>query len=62
MIESIQYNAALAIAGAIPGSSLEMMYQELGLRDRRWYRKLRFHFKIRHNDCPLYLTAYIPIY
>ena len=65
MIESVQYNAALAITGAIRGSSREKLYQELGfesLRDRRWYRKLCFYYKIRHNDCPLYLTEHIPIF
>ena len=59
MIESVQYNAALAITGAIRGSSREKLYQELGfesLHDRRWHRKLCFYFKIRHNNCPLYLT------
>ena len=30
-IESVQYNAALAITGAIKGSSREKLYQELGL-------------------------------
>ena len=63
MIESVQYNAALAITGAIRGSSREKLYQELGfesLRDRRWYRKLCFYYKIRHNDCPLYLIEHIP--
>ena len=30
MIESVQYNAALAITGAIHGSSREKLYQELG--------------------------------
>ena len=46
MIESVQYNAALAITGAIRGSSREKLYQELGfdsLRDRRWHRKLYFY-------------------
>ena len=59
MIESVQYNAALAITGAIRGSSREKLYHELGLeslRDRRWYRKLCFYYKITHNDCPPYLT------
>ena len=28
--ESVQYNAALAIAGTIKGSSRERLYQELG--------------------------------
>ena len=42
-IESLQYNAALAITGAISGTSREKIYQELGLKSlqqRRWYRKL----------------------
>ena len=30
-IESIQYNAAFAIAGSIRGTSSEKLYQELGL-------------------------------
>ena len=42
-IESLQHNAALAITGAIRGTSRENIYQELGLeslQQRRWYRKL----------------------
>ena len=42
-LESIQYNSALALTGAIRGSSREKLYQELGLESlqlRRWYRKL----------------------
>ena len=66
MIESVQYNAALAaFTCAIRGSSREKLYQELGfesLRDRRWYRKLCFYYKIRHSDCPLYLTECIPVF
>ena len=63
MIESVQYNAALAITGAIHGSSREKLYQELGfesLHDRRWCRKLCFYYKIQHNNCPLYLTELLP--
>ena len=30
-LESVQYNAALAITGAIRGSTREKLYQELGL-------------------------------
>ena len=44
-LETIQYNAALAISGAIRGTSREKVYSELGLeslQDRRWYRKLCF--------------------
>ena len=30
-LETVQYNAALAITGAIKGTSREKLYQELGL-------------------------------
>ena len=43
MNESIQYNAAIAITGAIRGTSSEKLYQELGLeslRSRRYLREL----------------------
>ena len=42
-LDSIQYNAALAITGAIRGTSKEELYDELGLETlekRRWYRLL----------------------
>ena len=38
----IQYNAALAVAGAVRGSSSEKLYQELvleSLKNRQWFRK-----------------------
>ena len=62
-MESIQYNAELAIRGAIRGSSMEKLYQELGLeslQQRRWYRKLCNFFKITKNKSPKYLFNYIP--
>ena len=62
MIESVQYNAALAITCDIRGSSREKLYHELGLESlhgRRWYRKR--YYIITHNDCPLYLTELLPI-
>ena len=53
-LESVQYNAALAITGialVIPaqGSSHGKLYQELGhesLKSRRWYRQLCCMYKI----------------
>ena len=62
-LESIQYNAALAITGAIRGSSREKLYQELGfesLKQRRWFRKLCYFFKITKNESPKYLFDKIP--
>ena len=46
-IESVQYNAALAITRAIRGNSRERLYQELGLEslsNRRRYRRLTMFF------------------
>ena len=61
-LESIQYNAALAITrairGAIRGNSLERLYEELGLeslQQRRWYRKLCTFLKIIKEKSPDYL-------
>ena len=63
-LESIQYNACLAITGAIRGTSREKLYQELGLeplRLRRWYRKLCLFYKFFKNEHPQYLFHLIPV-
>ena len=62
-LESIQYNAGLAITGAIRGTSREKIYSELGLeslQDRRWYIKLCVFYKILNNMSPIYLSDIIP--
>ena len=62
-IESIQYNAALAITGAIRGTSKEKLYQELGLEylsSRRWFRRLCLFYKILNNKQPSYLFNLVP--
>ena len=62
-LESIQYNAALTIKGAIRESSREKLYQELGsesLKQRRWFRNLCYFFKITKNQSPKYLFDKIP--
>ena len=44
-LESIQYNATLAIAGCFCDTSRDKLYQELGLEslsDRRWPGRLSF--------------------
>ena len=56
-LESHQYNACLAIAGAILASSTEKLYQQLGfesLQQRRWYRKQCSFYKILKNESPCY--------
>ena len=62
-IESVQYNAALAITGAIQGTSREKLYKELGLetlKSRRWLKKLCCFYKIKNNGIPPYLAELIP--
>ena len=57
-IESIQYNAYLAITGAIRGTSREKIYQVLGLESLQlccWYRKLCLFYKVFKNGHPKYL-------
>ena len=56
-MESIQYNSALAITGAIRGNSREKFYQELGLQSlrKRWYKIFLYFFKIFKGQSPEYL-------
>ena len=54
-LESVQYNAAIEITGAISGTSSEKLFQELGLqslKSRRWLRKLCLFYKIFHEKPP----------
>ena len=62
-IKSTQYNAALAIRGALRGTSREKLYQELGfesLQQRCWWRKLCCLFKIINNQSSSYLFQWVP--
>ena len=55
-IESIQYNACLALSGVIRGSSREKLYQELGLESlqrRRWYREFSLFYKVFKENKPV---------
>ena len=63
-LEKIQYNSALAITGAIRGTSKEKLYQESGLESlekRRWYRKICYFCKIFNKQSPIYLLSIIPV-
>ena len=56
-MESIQYNACLALTGATIGTSKKDIYQELGLESLQihWcYRKLCLFYKIYKNQSPSY--------
>ena len=62
-VELIQYNANLAITGAIKGTSKEKLYNELGLeylKDRRWMRTLCLFHKIHNLKWLKYLYNLIP--
>ena len=62
-LDSIQYNAALAIRGTIRATSTEKLYNELGLETlekKRWYGKLCCFLKIFRYKCPKYLFNTIP--
>ena len=51
------------IIGAMPGTSKEKLYQELGLESlqlRLWYRKLRMFYKIFKSKSMQYLFKFIP--
>ena len=62
-LESVQYKVALAITGAIQGTSREKLYQDQGLeslRARRWNKRLSCMFKIVKEEAPNYLINLIP--
>ena len=62
-IESIQYQAALAITGAIHETSQTKLYNELGIESmklRQWFRRLCCFFKIKSSGLPHYLNDLIP--
>ena len=51
-LESIQYNAALAITAATKGTSKEKLYQELGfesLQSGRWFGNYLFYKKLKNE-------------
>ena len=63
-IESVQYNACLAITGAIRGASKEKLYDELGLESlqlRHWLRKLCYFYRFYKHKSPHYLCKLVPL-
>ena len=62
-LESIQYQAALAITGTWKGTSRNKIYEQLGwesLHNRREFRRLTQFYKIMNNLTPPYLKEPIP--
>ena len=63
-LKPIQYNSALATKNAVRRTSLEKLYDELGLETlekRRWYRKLCCFYKFCRSHSPKYLFKIIPV-
>ena len=61
--ESLQYQTALAITGAIHETSQTKLYNELGtesMKLRQWSRHLCYFFKIQSSGLPQYLKDLIP--
>ena len=60
-LESVRYNASLAIAGCFRSTSRDKLYFQLGLEssaNRRFYRRLVF-YKIVNKKAPQYLIDYL---
>ena len=63
-LRSIQYNACLALSGAITGLSREKLYHKLGLESFQrwhWYKKLCLFYKTFKENKHVYLFNLIPI-
>ena len=62
-LESLQYQAGLAVTGAWKGTNRDKIYDELGwepLHLRRWFRRLTVFYKIMHGLTPQYLVEPVP--
>ena len=63
-LESLQYQAGLAITGAWKGSSTKKIYDELGwetLHHRRYFRRITQFYKIMNGLTPQYLVDPVPV-
>ena len=63
LIERVQYNAALAILGAVKGTSQLKIYNELGfksLKFKSWFRWLHAFYKFKTTHIPKYLYELLP--
>ena len=62
MLESTQYDAALAVSGAWRGTSTDKVLEKLGwetIAHRRWYRRFCQFYKIVNSSCPEYLRIHL---
>ena len=64
LLDSIQYDCAKVVTGAIKGTSARALMNELGwenLRVRRRMHKLNYFYKITKHISPSYLVDVLPI-
>ena len=62
-LETVQYNAALEVTGAIKGISREKLYQELELeylQQKSWMRRLFLFYKVVSTKLPADIYDFIP--
>ena len=62
-LETVRYNAALAIMRAVKGTSREKLYQELGLEylhQRRWMRRFCLFYKVVSTKLTAFIYDTIP--
>ena len=62
-LETVQYNATLAVTGAIKGTSHKKLYLELRLeylQQRRLMRRLCLFYKVVSTKLPAYIDDLIP--
>ena len=62
-LESLQYQADLAVTGAWKGTNRNKIYEELGwesLHNRRMFRRLTLFYKIMNGLTPQYLVDPVP--
>ena len=63
VLESIQYEAARLVTGAIKGTNRQSLLEELGwvpLKTRRYVHKISMFYKMMNNLVPNYLSSLIP--
>ena len=63
LLESLQYEAAIVVTGAMRGTGRQALLNELNwvtLQNRRFVHKLILFFKIVNNSTPLYLRSVLP--
>ena len=62
LLENVQKQAALIVAGCWQGTNISKLYKELGwesLSERRKFHRLTLYYKILNNKAPNYLSMFV---